>query len=83
MKSNESDNLRSNPEDGRLASGEPDAVKVARPVRRREWRDVLKSNALCSYPTMQASKKPGLTKRLHGEFKRSEFKPTGNSPPVT
>jgi hypothetical protein len=35
MKSNESDNLRSNPEDGRLASGEPDAVKVARPVRRR------------------------------------------------
>jgi hypothetical protein len=32
MKSNENDKLRSNPEGGKLASGEPDAVKVARPV---------------------------------------------------
>jgi hypothetical protein len=28
MKSNESDNPRSNPEGGKLTSGEPDAVKV-------------------------------------------------------
>jgi hypothetical protein len=28
VKSNEDDNLRSNPEGGKLASGEPDAVKV-------------------------------------------------------
>jgi hypothetical protein len=51
MKSKESDNFRSNPESGKLTSGEPDAVKVASPVRRREWGNVLKSNALCSYPT--------------------------------
>jgi hypothetical protein len=51
MKSNESDKLRSNPEGGKLASGEPDAVKVASPVRRREWGDVSKDNAPCSYPT--------------------------------
>jgi hypothetical protein len=37
MKSKERDNFRSNPEGGKLISGEPDAVKVARPVRRREW----------------------------------------------
>ena len=35
VKSNEDDKLRSNPEDGKLASGEPDALKGARPVRRR------------------------------------------------
>ena len=51
MKSNESDKLRSNPEGGKLTSGEPDAVKVARPVRRREWGNVSKDNAPCSYPT--------------------------------
>jgi hypothetical protein len=36
MKSNESDNLRSNLEGGKLTSGEPGAVKVARRVRRGE-----------------------------------------------
>jgi hypothetical protein len=56
------DNLRGNPEGGMSTLGEPDAVKIARPVRRREWGNVLKSNALCSYPTTQAAKTPGLTK---------------------
>jgi hypothetical protein len=42
MKSNESDNLRSSLEGGKLTSGEPDAVKVASPVRRGVWRDVLR-----------------------------------------
>ena len=51
MKSNESDNLRSNLECGMSARGEPDAVKAASPVRRGEWRNVLSSNGLCSYPT--------------------------------
>jgi hypothetical protein len=46
MKSNESDNLRSNLEGGKLTSGEPDAVKVASPVRRREWGNVRKQRAL-------------------------------------
>jgi hypothetical protein len=35
VKSNESDKIRSNPEGGKLASGEPDALKGASPVRRR------------------------------------------------
>jgi hypothetical protein len=30
------DKFRSNPEGGKSTLGEPDAVKVARPVRRRE-----------------------------------------------
>jgi hypothetical protein len=45
------DKLGSNPEGGKSILGEPGAVKVASPVRRREWGNVLKSNALCSYPT--------------------------------
>jgi hypothetical protein len=68
MKSNESDNLRSNLEGGKLTSGEPDAVKVASPVRRREWGNVLKSNALCSYPTTIARINPALS-LLHVERK--------------
>ena len=40
MKSNGSDNLRSNPECGMLTRGEPVAVKAARRVRRGEWGDV-------------------------------------------
>jgi hypothetical protein len=36
------DKFRSNPEGGKSTSGEPDAVKVARPVRRREWGNVSK-----------------------------------------
>jgi hypothetical protein len=32
---------------------------------------------------MQATKKPGLTKREHGESKRSGFRPTGKQPPAT
>jgi hypothetical protein len=40
MKSNESDNAKSNLGSGMLIPGEPDAVKVARPVRKGEWRNV-------------------------------------------
>ena len=42
VKSNEDDKLKSNPEGGKLTSGEPDAVKVASPVRRREWGNMRK-----------------------------------------
>jgi hypothetical protein len=42
MKSKESHDFRSNPECGKLTSGEPDAVKVASPVRRREWGNMRK-----------------------------------------
>jgi len=40
MKSNESDEPRSNLGQGMLTSGEPDAVKVASPVRRGECGNV-------------------------------------------
>jgi len=40
MKSKESDNLDGNAKDGMLIPGEPDAVKVARPVRKGEWGNV-------------------------------------------
>jgi hypothetical protein len=70
VKSNESDKIRSNPEGGKLASGEPDALKGASPVRRREWGDVSKDNAPCSYPTevMHMIRKG----RLHG-IKRGDI----------
>lgn len=46
MKSKESNNVKSNPDSGKLDSGEPDAVKVARPVREggREKRALLREN---------------------------------------
>jgi hypothetical protein len=65
MKSKESNELGSNTEGGMLIPGEPDAVKVASPVRRGEWRTtcfalgkpepLVRCNALCSYSTHQCS----------------------------
>ena len=51
MKSNGSDKFGSNPEGEKLTSGEPDALKGASPVRRREWGNGSKDYAPCSYPT--------------------------------
>jgi hypothetical protein len=52
------DKFRSNPEGGKSTLGEPDALKGASPVRRREWGNVLKSNAPCSYPTRDRHSHP-------------------------
>jgi excisionase family DNA binding protein len=53
MKSNESDNSKSNLGSGMLIPGEPGAVKVARPVRRGEWRNVPTTSGEGEHRTAQ------------------------------
>ncbi len=52
MKSNADDDQASNALGGKLASGEPVAVKVARRVRRGVSGDVPSGNAPGTYPTI-------------------------------
>ena len=47
------------------ATGEPDAVKVARPVRRGAVGKVLNSNSLAAYPTLKGRGKTLTVNRTH------------------
>jgi hypothetical protein len=67
MKSNKNDEPTSNPGQGTLTSGEPDAVKVARPVRRGECGDVPLET-------------PGYTERPSGESAPAKSQVTRHAP---